>query len=723
MQIQPGYTGIRAHALASVALRIWPGQPLSLGAHWDGRGTNFALASDHATEVRLCLFDSADPAEAPVHEVSLTQHAHGVWHAYLPDVHPPQLYGYRVEGPWRPAQGARFNPAKLLVDPYARALCGSLEWNDAVFGSTASGERDPRDSAPFVPRSLVVDPSFPWGDDRPPRTPWSRTVLYECQVKGMTALRPDVPEADRGTYRGLASPPVLDHLRRLGVTAVQLLPVQHSVSERDLVERGLCNYWGYNTLGFFAPDARFAGADRGEQVTEFKSMVRAFHQAGLEVLLDVVYNHTAEGGPDGPTLCWRGLDDRAAYHRQPGDPARYLDTTGCGNTVDASHPRMRQLILDSLRYWVSEMHVDGFRFDLAPALARREGGELDLAGFFSAIEQDPVLAEVKLIAEPWDLGPDGYQLGQIRGAWSEWNDSYRTAVRRFWRGDPGQLGAFASALSGSADVFGAGDRLPSASINHVTSHDGFTLRDLVSYDERHNEANGEANRDGTAANWSRGWGAEGPTDSDRVEHLRARVQRSLLATLAFSQGVPMLLHGDEIGRTQHGNNNAYCQDGPLSWVHWDDESVGDADGDGLLDFVRRLFSLRASGPLLRRTHFFSGEADPHGGEKDVVWLRLDGQEMKTPDWQEEQSRTLGMLIPRESNPEHDREGHRIAAQTLLLLFNADRAAHLFFLPERPMAGVWFRALCSAGSSARLLRGARVRVPAHSVSLLAYREPR
>ncbi len=677
------------------------------------------MASERATAVRLVLFDSLDPC-SDSREVELTLHEHGVWHAYLPDVHPPQAYGYRVEGPWEPERGHRFNPAKLLVDPYARALCGAVEWDDALFGSSASGAPDLRDSAPFVPHSLVVDPSFPWGDDRPPRTPWNRTVLYECHVKGMTALHPEVPEADRGTYRGLASPPVIDHLRGLGVTAVQLLPVHQRVSERQLVASGLSNYWGYNSLGFFAPDARFATGDQGQQVTDFKSMVRAFHQAGLEVMLDVVYNHTAEGGPDGPTLCWRGLDDLGAYHRVRGDPSRYADYTGCGNTLDASHPRIRQMILDSLRYWVGEMHVDGFRFDLAPALARRSGGELDLQGFFSAIEQDPVLAEVKLVAEPWDLGPDGYQLGQLRGAWSEWNDAYRTAVRRLWRGDAGQLGAFASGLAGSAHVFAPGDRAPSASINHVTSHDGFTLRDLVSYEERRNEANGEANRDGSAANWSRGWGADGPTDSDAVLHLRSRVQRSLLATLAFSQGVPMLLHGDELGRTQQGNNNAYCHDTPLTWLDWERQP---GDDDGLLDFVRRLFALRAASPLLRRTHFFTGEADPRGGEKDVLWLRPDGQEMKAPDWQNTESRTLGMLIPRESNPEQDAEGRAIAAQTLLLLFNADRAAHLFRLPERPLAGVWFRALCSAGSSARLLRGVRVRVPAHSVSLLAYREPR
>ena len=675
------------------------------------------MASERATRVRLCLFEAAD-AEAPAQEIELSHHTHGVWHAYLPDVHPPQLYGYRVDGPWEPDQGQRFNPAKLLVDPYARALLGALHWDDALLGETEAGARDSRDSAPFVPRSVVVDGSFPWGDDRPPRTPWSRSVLYECHVRGMTALHPDVSEAERGTYRGLASEPVIEHLRGLGVTAVQLLPVHQSVSERALVARGLRNYWGYNTLGFFAPDARFATGDSGEQVVEFKSMVRALHQAGIEVLLDVVYNHTAEGGQGGPTFCWRGLDDCGAYHRDPADPTRYADYSGCGNSLNASHPRVFQLVLDSLRYWVQEMHVDGFRFDLAPALARRPDGALDLLPFFSTLEQDPILADVKLIAEPWDLGHGGYQLGGFRGSWSEWNDSYRDAVRRFWRGDPGQLGAFASALAGSAEVFEHGDRTPFASINYVTSHDGFTLRDLVSYEERHNEANGESNHDGSDANWSRNWGAEGPTDSDSILHTRSRVMRSLLASLAFSQGVPMLLHGDELGRTQHGNNNAYCQDNAVSWLDW---SRG-AESQDLTAFVRQLFALRASNPLLRRDRFFASEADPAGGEKEVFWLRSDAQEMKTADWEADGNHVVGMLIPRESNAEEDSEGHRVAAQTLLLIINGGKRAVLFRLPERAVAGVWFHAICSAGSSQRLLRGARVKVPPRAVSLLTYREP-
>jgi glycogen operon protein len=668
--------------------------------------------------VRLCLFDAGGSA-APSHEIPLSHHTHGVWHAYLPDVRPPQLYGYRVDGPWDPDEGLRFNRAKLLIDPYARALCGPLRWDDALFGETHAGSPDPRDSAPFVPRGVVVDPSFPWGDDRPPRTPWSRTVLYECHVKGLTELHPDVPEADRGTYRGLASEPILEHLRALGVTAVELLPVHHAVSERALVARGLRNYWGYNTLGFFAPDARLASGDRGEQVVEFKTMVRALHGAGIEVLLDVVYNHTAEGGPDGPTLSWRGLDDRGSYHRDPADPSRYVDYSGCGNTLNANDPRVRQLILDSLRYWVSEMHVDGFRFDLAPALARRPDGELDLTGFFSTIEQDPLLADVKLIAEPWDQGPQGYRLGAFRGSWSEWNDSYRDAVRRFWRGDPGMLGSFAAAVAGSAKVFEPGDRSPFASINYVTSHDGFTLRDLVSYESRHNEDNGEKNKDGPQANWSRNWGAEGPTDSDSIEHLRARIMRSLITTLAFSQGVPMLLHGDELGRTQHGNNNGYCQDNKISWLAWN----LDAESRDFLAFVCRALALRAGTPLLRRGRFFLGESDPTGGEKDVIWLRPDGQEMKTLDWSDQGARVLGMLIPRERNPEEDVEGHAVATETLLAIFNAGARAVRFRLPVREAPGVWRHTLCSAGSVERRLRGTSVRIPPRSASLLTYGEPR
>jgi glycogen operon protein len=701
-----------------MGVRVWPGQPHPLGAHWDGRGTNFALASPDATAVRLCLFDDAGSVR-PSREVALPHHSHGVWHGYLPEVRPPQLYGYRVDGPWDPDAGMRFNPAKLLVDPYARALSGPLRWDDALVGEAEDGSRDPRDSAPLLPRGVVVDPSFPWGDDRPPRTPWSRTLIYECHVKGLTQLHPEVPEADRGTYRALASEPILEHLRSLGVTAVELLPVHHAVSERRLVEQGLRNYWGYNTLGFFAPDARFASGDRGEQVVEFKSMVRALHAAGIEVLLDVVYNHTAEGGSGGPTLSWRGLDDWGSYHRDPADASRYADYTGCGNSLNAADPHVLQLILDSLRYWVSEMHVDGFRFDLAPALARRPGGELDLTGFFSTLEQDPVLADVKLIAEPWDVGPDGYQLGAFRGSWSEWNDSYRDAVRRFWRGDSGLLGAFAAAVSGSAEVFEPGDRSPFASINYVTSHDGFPLRDLVSYEDRHNEANGEQNHDGHDANWSRNWGAEGPTDSDSIAHVRARVRRSLVATLAFSQGVPMLLHGDELGRTQRGNNNAYCQDNVITWLDWD---LDEQDQD-FLAFVRRALALRAGTPLLRRGHFFSGEVDPAGGEKDVIWLRPDGREMKAPDWHDAGAHALGMLVPCERNPEEDAEGHAVATETLLVVFNAGARGIRFRLPVREAPGVWRHTLCSAGSVERRLRGASVRIPPRSASLLSYREPR
>ncbi|MDJ0786309.1 MAG: glycogen debranching protein GlgX [Myxococcota bacterium] len=698
-------------------MSVWPGNPQPLGAHWDGLGTNFALASERATSVRLCLFDSPGDAE-PAHETRLSRHEHGVWHAYLPEVQPSQVYGYRVDGPWEPEVGNCFNPAKLLLDPYGRAIAGNLHWDSSLAGARPDGRRDLSDSAPYVPRSVVIDSSFPWGDDRPPRTPWSRTVLYECHVKGMTALHPEVPEEQRGTFRGLASEPVIDHLLDLGVTAVELLPVQHRVSEAPLVRRGLDNYWGYNPVGFFAPDSRFAQGDTGEQVLEFKQMVRSFHLAGIEVILDVVFNHTAEGGADGPVLCWRGLDDRATYHRDPTEPTRYANYTGCGNSVDASNPRTLQQILDCLRYWVEEMHVDGFRFDLAPTLSRQSSGELQVERFFALIEQDPVLAPVKRIAEPWDLGPDGYSLGRFPGEWSEWNDSYRTAVRRFWRGDEGVLGAFASAVSGSAPVFEPGDRLPSASINMVTSHDGFTLRDWVSYEERHNEANGEENRDGSTHNWSRNWGVEGPTDDEGVETIRGRLARCMLATLTLSQGVPMLLHGDELSRTQRGNNNAYCQDNEISWLDWSQEP--DDPGD-LRSYVARLLDLRSESPLLRRPRFFDGELDPETGEKDVIWLRPDGEEMKGADWEAREAHSLGMWIPHGPNRDEDERGQLIAAETLLLIFNAARRGVRFRLPDTGRAGVWRRKLCSCGSVERLLRSSHTRVPAQCVTLLSFQE--
>ncbi len=702
-------------------IRIWPGKPYPLGAVWDGAGTNFALFSRHAEAITLCLFDR-EGEDVPCAEIPLRERTNWVWHAYLPDVRPPQLYGYRVDGPWQPERGHRFNPQKLLVDPYARALAGDVVWNDALYGhvpGATGGEirRDPRDSAPFVPRSLLVDSSFPWRDDRPPRVPWASTIIYECHVKGMTIQHPDVPPRLRGTYLGLASEPVVSHLRSLGVTAVELLPVHHAVSERALVERGLGNYWGYNTLGFFAPDTRFSTGGALEVVREFKSMVKNLHEAGIEVLLDVVYNHTCEGDQEGPTLSFRGIDNASYYHLDENDPRRYVDYTGTGNTLNTRHPRTLQLLLDSLRYWVSEMHVDGFRFDLAPALARELHGVGQLERFFATIQQDPVLAEVKLIAEPWDVGPGGYQVGNFPNGWAEWNGPYRDSLRRYWRGDSGQIGELASRISGSADFYQREDRSPLASVNFVTSHDGFTLRDLVSYEHKHNEANGEGNRDGSDANWSLNFGVEGESEHVAVRRRRLRTMRSLLATLAFSQGVPMLSHGDEIGRTQRGNNNAYCQDNEIAWLDWE----LDSEARELLSFTRLVFSLRERNPVLRRRSFFSGQAGD-GGKKDVSWLRADGQEMKPADWSDPHARVLGMLVPGGANAEVDERGRPVEGETLLLVCNADAKPVLFRLPAPAAPGRWELVVCTehAENRRRILRGSSLRVSKGSLSLLAHR---
>jgi glycogen operon protein len=700
-------------------MRVWPGRPHPLGARWDGQGTHFALFSRHATGVELCLFD--EPGEAAAMEcVPLRERTGWVWHAYLPDVRPGALYGYRVDGPWQPEAGHRFDPSKLLQDPYAHAICGQVRWDPALTTRTTPGnDRRPEriDSAPFVPRSVVVDDSFPWGDDAPPRTPWSRTVIYECHVKGMTALHPDVPPDLRGTYLGLASEPVLEHLLGLGVTSVQLLPVHHRVSEHALVERGLSNYWGYNSLGFFAPDSRFARGDRGEQVAEFKTMVKVFHQAGLEVILDVVYNHTAEGNHLGPTLHLRGIDNVTYYHLDANDPSRYLDHSGCGNSLDVRGSRGLQLLMDSLRYWVEEMHVDGFRFDLAPALARQEDRIDRLDRFFEILRQDPVLAPTKLIAEPWDAG-DGYRLGSFPEGYAEWNDRYRDGVRRFWRGDPGQLGEFATRLAGSADLFGPGDRGPFASLNFITAHDGFTLADLVSYEHRHNEANGEGGADGTDANWSASWGVEGPTEAEAVVRLRERMKRNLLATLAFSQGVPMLSHGDEIGRTQGGNNNAYCHDDETTWISWD---LGAAER-ALLDFTRHVLSLRAEHPVLRRRRFFEGARPERGSQRDVVWLRGDGHEMTDADWPGD-PRAFGMLITGAASTELDERGRSIDGSTLLLAFNSHSRAARFVLPSVELPGRWVHVLCTAGRTLHRLRHRSVRLLPHSLSLFVWKAAR
>jgi len=704
---------------------VWPGRPHPLGATWDGEGTNFALFSEHGSGVELCLFDSErDPEESE--RITLRERTNMVWHAYLPDVRPGQLYGYRVHGPWDPEAGQRFNAAKLLVDPYARAITDSMRWADSAYGYTmgdpaADLARDHWNSAPFVPRSVVVDTTFPWEDDRPPRTPWSRTVIYECHVKGMTARHPDVPERLRGTFLGLASDPIIAHLTELGVTAVELLPVHHAVTSRTLAERGLCNYWGYDTLGFFAPDPRFATRTHGEQVAEFKSMVKRLHRAGIEVLIDVVYNHTAEGNHLGPTLSLRGIDNRAYYRLGTEHPRYYVDFTGCGNSLNMLHPRTLQLIMDSLRYWVQDMHVDGFRFDLATALARELHDVDRLGRFFSMVQQDPVLAGVKLIAEPWDLGPGGYQVGAFPHGWAEWNGPYRDTVRRFWRHDGGQLPDLASRLSGSADLYQAGGRSPFASINFVTCHDGFTLHDLVSYERKHNEANGESNRDGSDANWSRNWGIEGPTGAVRIRNHRERVKRNLLATLALSQGVPMLSHGDELGRTQGGNNNGYCHDGPLTWVDWDLEP----EQRELLAFVQRIFEIRRSHPVVRRRSFFSGRPAAGSRAKDVSWFRRDAKEMSEQDWRDPELRDLGMLIHGDGCDEVDEFGRPVQGDTLLVLVNGSSRSRYFRLPPMPGTGYWEETLNTArpAGASRPLRRDGARLAADSLILLTYRSAR
>ena len=575
-------------------IRVWPGSPYPLGATWDGEGVNFALFSEHATAVELCLFDGADSPKEDL-RVPFSERTNRIWHGYLPEVRPGQLYGYRVHGPYAPELGHRFNPNQLLLDPYAKAITGDLRWSDLMYGYAWSDPMDDRsfnreDSAPSMPRCVVVNTAFTWGDDRPPRNSWSQTLIYECHVKGMTGRHPGVPEDLRGTYLGLASDPILDHLLSLGVTAVELLPVHHCISERQLVERGMTNYWGYNSIGFFSPDPRYAAGSHGEQVHEFKSMVKAFHRVGIEVILDVVYNHTAEGNHLGPTLCFRGIDNCSYYRLVPDNPRHYLDFTGCGNSLNVGHPRVLQLVLDSLRYWVMEMHVDGFRFDLAPTMARNPIHFDRSSSFFATVQQDPVLAQVKLIAEPWDLGPGGYQLGNFPPGWAEWNGQYRDTIRRFWRGEEGRVAELASRLSGSSDLFQASDRTAYSGINFVTSHDGLTLHDLVSYERKHNEENGEENRDGTDESFSRNWGVEGETESVRIRRMRERMKRNLLATLVFAQGVPMLSHGDELGRTQFGNNNAYCQDNEVSWVDWDLDERARA----FLDFRLRVIRIRES---------------------------------------------------------------------------------------------------------------------------------
>ncbi|HWP59399.1 MAG TPA: glycogen debranching protein GlgX [Candidatus Acidoferrales bacterium] len=670
-------------------MKVWPGNPYPLGATWDGAGVNFALFSENATKVELCLFAAQD-ARRETARIPLAERTQHVWHAYLPELRPGALYGYRVHGPYEPNAGHRFNPAKLLLDPYAKAIAGVVRWSDALFGYTIGhpdGDLscDERDSAAGMPKCVVIDPAFSWGQDAPPRTPWHQTLIYELHVKGFTARHPQVPKEIRGSYSALTHPAVIDYLVGLGITAVELMPVHHFIVEKHLADRGLTNYWGYNSIGFFAPEAVYASTGvAGEQVAEFKTMVRSLHRAGIEVILDVVYNHTAEGNHLGPTLCFRGIDN-AAYYRLVADNRRYyMDYTGCGNTLDMTHPRALQLIMDSLRYWVLEMHVDGFRFDLASALARELHAVDRLGAFFDIIHQDPVLSQVKLIAEPWDLGEGGYQVGNFPVLWAEWNAEYRDTVRRFWKGDGGLLGGLAYRLTGSSDLYGSEGRSPYASINFVTAHDGFTLADLVSYNDKHNEANGEENRDGHNENLSWNCGAEGPTDDPAVLALRARQQRNFLATLILSQGVPMLLAGDEIGRTQQGNNNAYCQDNEISWLDWNLTR----GGRELLEFTRLLIRLFHRHPVLRRRKFFQGRRIRGSEVKDLSWFRPDGKEMADEDWNNPSGRCLGLRLAGDAIDELDAQGQRVIDDTLLILLNAHHEPVPFILPAHRRKVRW-----------------------------------
>jgi isoamylase len=665
---------------------VWPGDPYPLGATWTGVGVNFALFSAHATKVELCLFDSADAAT----NIVLPEQTDMVWHGFLPDARPNQLYGYRVHGPYEPLAGHRFNPNKVVMDPYAKSVARTIRWADEMFGyqvghPDADLSFDARDNAAFAPLATVVDPAFTWGSDRPPRTPWHNTVIYEMHVRGFSMRHPAIPSHLRGTYEALTTEPALEHLKKLGVTAVELMPVHHHARDRHLEQQGLTNYWGYNSYGYFAPERRFAASRTpAGAVREFKRMVRALHDAGLEVILDVVYNHTAEGNQMGPTLSLKAIDNASYYRLVAENPRYYMDFTGCGNTLNMQSPQVLQLIMDSLRYWVIEMHVDGFRFDLASALARELFDVDRLGAFFDIIHQDPVLSQVKLIAEPWDLGQGGYQVGNFPVLWTEWNGKYRDSMRQFWKGEGTSVSELATRLSGSNDLYAQGGRQPYASINFITAHDGFTLNDLVSYNEKHNEKNGEDSRDGENNNISWNCGAEGPTDDAEILELRERQKRNFLATMLLSQGVPMISHGDELGRTQLGNNNAYCLDNEVTWIDWN----LDADKQTLLEFVRKLVHFRRAQPTLRRRKYFQGR-NIRGGQ-DVAWLSPDGREMDDAAWQTGFVRTLGMLLSGTAIEEVNERGEPIIGDTVLVMLNGQTEKVSFTFPGVDGNQLWHR---------------------------------
>jgi glycogen operon protein len=705
--------------------KILPGRPSPLGATWDGDGVNFAVYSENASEVEVCLFDSEDPGKE-LERIRLREVTAHVWHGWISGIGPGQLYGLRVGGPYEPERGMRFNPAKLLIDPYARALAGPVDWRRGVFGYILGGKeedlvRDDRDSAAGVPKSVVVDPRFDWDDDRPPATPFHETVIYEAHVKGLTMRHPDVPDALRGTYAGLASPPVLDYLRSLGITAIELMPVHAFLDDNYLVDKGLRNYWGYNTIDFFAPEARYSSSgDRGGQVREFKEMVKSLHAAGIEVLLDVVYNHTAEGNHLGPTLSLKGIDNAQYYRLKEDEPRYYMDYTGTGNSLNARSPQVLKLVMDSLRYWIQEMHVDGFRFDLAATLAREFHDVDRLGSFFDVIHQDPVVSQVKLIAEPWDVGPGGYQVGNFPVLWTEWNGKYRDTVRSYWKGDSGVMDELGYRLTGSSDLYGADGRRPTASINFVTAHDGFTLNDLVSYNDKHNEANGEENRDGTSDNLSWNCGAEGPSDDAAVNELRERQKRNFLATLLLSQGVPMLLSGDEISRTQGGNNNAYCQDNEISWLDWE---LDDAK-KGLLEFTRSLIALRRSHPVFHRRKFFQGR-EIHGSEiDDIAWFTPEGEVMDPAAWSDKWANSLAMRLGGDALGEVGPDGELVKDISFVMLVNAHYEPISFVLPPPSEHRRWELAIDTNGpivNESGVVRAGGERYDLNCRSLALFRE--
>ncbi len=706
-------------------MRVWPGKPSPLGATWDGAGVNFAIFSEHALKVELCLFDSPD-SKAESHRITLPEQTDQVWHGYLPDVRPDQLYGYRVTGPYDPHYGHRFNPHKVLLDPYAKAIGRDVRWSDSMFGYTVGHAAqdvsfDERDNADGAPLGVVVNDAFIWRNDRPPKTPWHKTMIYETHVRGYTMRHPEVPEHLRGTYAGLATKASIKHLLKLGVTAVEIMPVHHHVDDRHLVEKGRTNYWGYNSLNYFSPDMRYAAATSPlEVVREFKHMVRTLHSYGLEVILDVVYNHTGEGNQFGPTLSLRGIDNASYYRLVPHDRRYYMDFTGCGNTLNMVCPRVLQLIMDSLRYWVTEMHIDGFRFDLCSALAR-ELHEVDkLGAFFDIIHQDPVLSQVKLIAEPWDLGPGGYLVGNFPVGWTEWNGKYRDNIRRFWCGDGSAASEFGSRLCGSSDLYNHSGRRPYASINFVTCHDGFSLQDLVSYNYKHNEANGEENRDGEQHNISWNCGVEGPTNDPAVLALRQQQKRNFITTLLLSQGVPMIRGGDELSHSQQGNNNAYCLDSEISWLNW----VLSAGEQDFLEYCRKVVAVWRDHPVFQRRHFFQGRAIRGGDVRDITWLTAQGKVMTDADWHAETARCLGIQLSGDLIHEVDEQGQQITDDTMLMLLNSSPSDVSFVLPAAPDGSGWWPVLDTAHPQRRATRkagGASLKLAARSLMVLQLRE--